>query len=259
MATAENFSPVYQKFNLENNYMTEMDGYIVPTMHGGLEINKVKYYRPAFILSPMRFEIDKDLFNSLLELKIKRPRIFKRIINATELFFESYYNSTLISRNARILLQASAFEILLNLPEREQRKVFKEKIEKETALPGEKKYTYYSERWRGKKVREHLTLKGIWADSFYTLRNHIIHGVFPSDKEFFFRGKQNHILIALLFFIFFVKKQINKSLQREIFTDEIIWKKWYDDLFSQNREEFVYEPVSLRKIFDRYLRKRARK
>ena len=259
MATAENFIPVYQKFNLETNYMTEMDGYIVPTMHGGLEINKTKYYRPAFVLSPMRFEIDKDLFNSLLELKNKRPRVFNKIINATELFFESYHNYPLISKNARILLQASAFEILLDLPEKKQRKVFKEKIEKETALSGEKRYVYYSERLRGKKEKEYLTLKGIWADSFYTLRNHIIHGAFPSDKEFLFRGKQNHILIALLFFIFFVKKQINKSLRREIFTDEIIWKKWYDDLFSQNREGFVYEPISFRKIFERYLHKKGKK
>lgn len=262
MATSDNFVPIYQNFNLKDKWIAEMNGYIVPIMHGGLEIDKIKYYRPGYVLSPMRFELDKELFNALLKLRTEKPLVFKKVMNATELFFESYYNSPTLSKNARILLQASAFEILLNLPKWNKRKGFRKIVEKETFLPGEKKYAYYSKK-SGKKIKEYLTLKGIWADSFYMLRNHIIHGAFPSNREFFFRGKQihplKHTLIAFLFFIFFVKKQINKSLRQEIFTDEIIWKKWYDDSSGQDREEFVYDPFSLRKIFERYLRRRAKK
>ncbi len=126
-------------------------------------------------------------------------------------------------------------------------------MEKEAVLPEDKKYTHYFERIGG-KTREVLTIKGIWADLFYTLRNHIIHGLTPKSEEYVFRKQQLHTNIAFLFFIFFVKKQINKSLKKDIFEEEIRWEKWRDENFEQDREEFVLE-TSLRKSWEKMMRK----
>lgn len=253
MASSENFTPVYQSFLLDQDYITERDGYILPSFYGGLELDKVKYVKPSNVPSPSKFDIDGTLLDALLQLRSKKPKVFKKIINATEVFFESYYNSFMVSQNARVLLQMSAFEILLDLPETNQRKVFKEKIEKETALPEDKIYLHYYERAGKNKGKENLTLKGIWADSFYSLRNHIIHGLTPKEDEYYFKKKQRHTDIAFLFFILLVRRQINKSLQRDIFEEEILWKKWHDDNFNQNREEFVYEK-SFRKLWEKMVK-----
>ena len=254
MATSENFNPVYQNFNLTDDAMSERDGYIVPMLSGGFELDTVKYIKPSSTVIPNKFDIDGKLLTFLLKIKDKKPRIFERIINATEVFFESYYNSFIVSQNARVLLQMSAFEILLDLPEKKQRKRFKEIIEKETALPEDKKYVHYSERPDSKKERENLTIKGIWADLFYSLRNHIIHGLTPKNKEYVFKNRQMHTSIAFIFYIFFVKRQINKSFGRIVFEEEIYWKKWHDDNFDNDREEFVCE-VSFRRLWEKSLRK----
>lgn len=257
MASSENFNEIYQNFTLEENHMAERGGYVAPYMHGGFEFGKIKYIKPSFIPSPSRFDVDDKLLKFLLDLKNKKPRVFERVINATELLFEGYYNSHVVSSNARVLLQMSSLEILLDFPERHQREYFKNIIEKEAVLPEDKKYTHYSERPNSKMAKEILTLKGIWADLFYTLRNHIIHGLTPKNEEYVFKKKQMHTTIAFLFFIFFVKKQINKSLSKDIFEEEIHWKKWRDENFNQDREEFVLE-VSFRKQWIKMMKKVSR-
>ena len=257
MASSENFNEVYQNFTLEDDHMAESGGYIAPYMHGGFVMGEIKHIKPSFIPSPGKFDIDANLFNSLLELKDKKPKVFERITNATELLFESYYNSHIVSINARVLLQMSALEILLDLSEAGQRKHFKEIIEKETILPEDKRRIHYSERPNGKKAKEALTLKGVWGDLFYTLRNHIIHGLTPKNEEYGFMKKQRHTEIAFLFFILFVKKQVNKSLKKDIFSEEIQWKKWHDNNFEQDREEFVIE-TSFRKLFNKLMKQKKK-
>ena len=125
-ATTENFNPTLQNFKVEDDNMAIFDGYVLSMTAGGYRMDRDKFYRPIYVPSPQCFDIDEDFFNSLLQLRTKKPRVFARIIAATELFSESYYNSTSVSINARILCQMGAFEMLLNLPEREQRKVFKD-------------------------------------------------------------------------------------------------------------------------------------
>ncbi|MFC2068005.1 hypothetical protein ACFLTP_03220 [Chloroflexota bacterium] len=102
-ATTENFNLVFQKFSTDVEHMALHDGYIIQISDGGYLMGKDIFYRPSYVPTPFRFEIDEDLFNSLLILRQKKPRVFKRIIRSTELFSESYYNSSSVSNNARIL------------------------------------------------------------------------------------------------------------------------------------------------------------
>ncbi len=242
MATSENFDVVFQNFLLDDEHISEQTGAIISFLTGGYKLGEVKFQKPGFVPTPMRFSVDNNLLKGFLELKNKKPHLFNRIINASEIFLESYYNSPSVSRNARILLQMSAFEILLNLPEVQQRMYFKKAIRDYTVFSGEKVYTHYSERY-GKKVKERLTKKEIWADTFYVLRNHIIHGANPSEKEFIFNRKQLHTDISLSFFILCIKKLIEKKLRKYPCENEIKWKRWYDNLNLRYQEGFPMKNI----------------
>lgn len=252
MASSENFDVVFQKFNLQDDYVAEFTGYILPFMVGGFTFDELRFHKPNFIPSPSNFSLDMDLFRDFIKLKKGKPAVFKRIINSTEIMRESYYNSQHLSENARVLLQMSAFEILLKIPEgREQRKFFKEKVGAMSRILNKRLFINYYSKPRNSSNKEYLTINQLWAEKFYLLRNKIIHGNSPSKKEFIFKNKQRHIEIALLFFILGVKKQLEKSIRKSFCDNEIIWKKWEDKTFNQKREEFVLEfyPERLLKKF----------
>jgi hypothetical protein len=240
LATSENFETTVQNFNVNDDNLSTIDGYIVTTTKMGYRNSQYKAYEPNYVLTPLDFELDEKLFNSLLTLRLKKPRLFHKLINSMELFSESYYNSHLVSINARILCQMAAFEMLLNLPEHQQRRAFKDKVESETAFANEQKYPYYFESTNKKKAKETRTIKGIWADKFYTLRNHIIHGLEIPKDQYNFRKSQRHVEIALLFFVFFIKQQINSSFGKRIFVQSINWENYTDVLSGMTRPIFKY-------------------
>jgi len=254
MATSDNFDMVFHRINLEDDYVAEHTGSILPFAVGGFTFEEITIPKPNFVPSPSNFSLDENLLRGLVNLKKNKPFIFRRIINATEMIRQSYYNSYQVSENARILLQMSAFEILLSIPDREQRKYFKARIGAIVDLPDEKKYVNYFSKPRSSRNKEYLSLKQLWAEKFYLLRNKIIHGSNPIRRDYLFRKKQKHTDIALLFFVLAVKKQLEKSIKKYPCDYSILWKKWKDNTFNQNREEFVYEfyPARLlRQIFDR--------
>lgn len=96
------------------------------------------------------------------------------------------------------------------------------------------------------KVKDKKSRKVIWADSYYTLRNHIIHGNQVKLNEFAFKGKQRHLDIGILFFMLLVKKIINEKRKKRIFYDEIEWGKTEDgdDVY----EGFIYKDRELARI-----------
>jgi hypothetical protein len=239
-ATTENFNPAFQRFNLDDDNMAIFDGYIIPIIAGGYIIGEQIFYKPNCILSLNNFDIDNELFDMLLVLRKKKPRVFNKIIRAVEIFSESYYNSLLLSTNARILCQMSAFEMLLNIPDKNQRRYFKDIVEAEMSTTTEKRYVYYYEV-RNRKVRERRPLKVIWADRFYTLRNHIIHGLTVKSDEYIFKKSQRHFDIALIMFVFFIKAQINKSMKKRIFNQSINWEEEIDPRNNSNKAKFRFK------------------
>ncbi len=72
----------------------------------------------------------------------------------------------------------------------------------------------------------------MWADKFYTLRNHIIHGKEIEPKDFCF-GQHRHHDLAVWFFILSVKKLLDKYLKEDSFYDRITVE---GDLFTYKRE-----------------------
>lgn len=240
MVSSENFEITNFSAIKNTEDMTEFAGFIVPTWHGGIKVKENQTIRPRHILSPHLFLTDNELFSSLLKLRIKKSRIFNKIISAVEVFNESYYNSQQISQNARVLLQTSAFEILFGTGTGNGRATLKDFIKKYANYPDDKVYKYKSERKNG-SVDERGTIKELWADRFFSLRNHITHGLVPKPREFIFgAGKwQKHFDIALYFFVFCVKRKIEEALRKQIFNDDVAWKTWEDDLFNIPPKKFT--------------------
>lgn len=229
--TSENFDIREQKFDLARDFMAVTSGTLVRTTHLGLTIAETQFFRPPYVLHP-RFRTDVVLLQQLDWLRQRQLAFYRRILRATAVFIESYYNAENVDIRARILLQASTFEILFDLPEQGQRKAFKDRIEHLTKIDGERRINYTFEMWdkkHQKMVRkpETRTIKAMWADRFYTLRNHIIHGNSVHASEYNFRGQQHHVFIAPLFFVQCIKQLIDELRvskgRDQVFTDRLEW------------------------------------
>lgn len=255
MATAENFDVIYQNFSVDGENFSEQTGEIIRINAGGYNFSNTKFQKPRYIHKPFRFELDQGIFNGILKLRLDKRRVFSRVLNSIQIFMEGYYNTPYLSKSARLLLHTSAFEILLSLPDSGQRKEFKEKIKKLTAFDEDQEYFYWT-KIRGKSKSLKGTIKEIWADKFYSLRNNIIHGNNPDINEFIFKKFQYHLDISTLFFVLLLKKQIEKSLGVGYECDyEIKWDKWPDELIPEKEiQGFVYS-MSTRRAFQRMLKK----
>lgn len=145
---------------------------------------------------------------------------------------ESYYNAPHVDLSSRVLLQLMAFEILLDIPENQQRMHFKQAIGRLCRTRGDRKRAYKSERPGGKTATERGTLKEIWADRFYTLRNHLIHGNEVADREYMFRNAQHHLAASPVVFIAAVRALIDNEHvsrgERRAFKTMLRWSKWED-------------------------------
>lgn len=224
MVTSENFAALYQNFAVGYNNTAWSSGKIIRMSDSGYKIGKIIFEMPRYIpITP--FQYDQGFLKTLSQLNRKKPRKFRLIMRATDSMMNGYSNSDDISFESRILEQARAFEILLELPDSNQRKVFKDKIEKYCEPEAERKICFKYEII-GKKGKKHIdelprrTRHVMWADRFYTLRNHIIHGNKITAKEFIFAG-QPHYHLALWFFLVAAKKIINETLGKPIFNDTI--------------------------------------
>lgn len=231
MITAENFDMVFLNSTLDSNVFSDNTGGIINLLSGGYELNEVKFTMPTFVCRPDQFRIDRELLQILLIMMEKYPIDFTRIIRAANMFMSGYYNSYHQDNNARILLQMSAFEILLQINSQNNsgRNDFKEKIENISQFTDEQKYeTIWSIKERKtNKVKEYKTKKGNWAESFYLLRNTIIHGDKTKKEDFTFENIQHHIAISPLFFVLAVKKQIEEKYKEYKCDFEIKWEDIY--------------------------------
>jgi|SRR3989344_3391156 len=246
MASSENYAPIYFSAVVGSKYSTELSGFVIPSWHGGIEIEKNMLIRAKHVPTPT-FDPEFELLNALTKMRSRHKRAFRRLISAVEVFYESYYNAHEVSHNARILLQTSAFEILLDTRAGEGRRALKAFLKKEATYPEDKQLSFKSER-KGRMVSESGTIREKWADRFFTLRNHITHGHVPKENEYYFGKWQRHFDIALFFFVFCLKRKIEEAFKKEIFGDDVVWKTWTDDLHlpPQTYTGFEYDHMGQR-------------
>jgi len=224
--TSDNFDVIRQTFNLGSESLADKVGVIVRRTLMGYRIDTAKFLTPAHVNRPNTFRYDSQLLAQLRRLRRSDRALCNRILRATGVFLASYYNSHSLSIDARVLLQASAFEILFDLPEKDQRLAFKNAVEDLLAYCDERRYRYKYEV-RSQKKSETRTIKGIWADRFYTLRNHLIHGNIVPQREYVFRASQHHLVVSPIVFVLAAKKLIDRarrnSGQSEAFSEKLSW------------------------------------
>jgi hypothetical protein len=228
MVTAENFDVIRQNFVLDSDYISEQTGTLIQMHLMGYRINETRFTRPAYVNRPTMFKYDEKLFMQLKLLRSNNRPLYRRITRAAAVFLESYYNSPRVDIRARVLLQVAAFEILLDLPEHQPRKAFKDSIESLLKNQGDRRHRYKFQAGN-RMLEETRTLAAIWADRFYTLRNHIAHGETIPRGEYVFRREQHHLLIAPLMFVVCLKRQLEIALttlaKHQPFYEKILWEQ----------------------------------
>ena len=246
MRTAENFRCVIQNFMLGDEHIAERSGTLINVTDFNL-ISKIAIHKPSYVvLNQFTFNYDSKLLDSLVKLKKRKKGLYNRIIRASEIFRQSYYNSEDFSLILKILFQMAALETLLELGQ-QPRKEFKDKVEQYCAISSDRRFIHY---FAPQKRDSNRTMKGKWAESFYQLRNHIIHGDEVKGKTFKFREKMFHLEIATMFFVVLTKKLINENLRRKIFDEDILWNR--------NEKVFEYVDRSISNMIIRGLKKEIR-
>jgi hypothetical protein len=258
MMTSENFDVIYQNFTLDSDDVAETSGEIIRFNKGGYKLDKIHFLTPSFVPLPTHYRTDSEMLSELIYLRSNKPKVYKKIVNSTQIFMQGYYNSNHLSNKARVLLFMSAFEVIFSIPEKNQRMYFKQNIEKISKINSEKVYTNH---WDGNKSNtkslELLTKKGIWAEKFYILRNKIVHGEDVKSEDFIFEKKQRHVEIAPLFFVLAIKKQFEKSRKTFCCNYEVNWKEYTDYISSSKPKKlkaFIFE-TSMRKLFNKLFKK----
>lgn len=241
MFTSDNFNLLQQSFELNGERNGIQTGSIVAMSAMGYKINELKFRRPDYVPTPMQFRGNSKVVADLLKMRKYQKRIYNRLMRSIDLLMQAYFNDTNHSMHSRILLLSSAYETLFNLPEgRSQRRVLKERFEEYFVLPNDVKRRYTSRRpGTPSYVWETNSIKVMWADKFYTLRNDIIHGSPLKVTDFDFRDKQRHLDIAVLFFVLGLKKIMGNTPQVKQTVDEIVWRS-HDDMDGED-EEYQYE------------------
>ncbi|MEO6067154.1 MAG: hypothetical protein ABIQ41_04115 [Gemmatimonadales bacterium] len=210
VVTAENFDIIRQTFTLTSEYVSEQVGVIVNMNQMGYKIANSVFIAPAHVHLPLQCHWDEHLHAELQALSRTDRRLQRKILAAAEVMRASYYNSHNLDITARVLLQAAAFEVLFDLPEKFPRLAFKDTVERLLNRPHERRLRFKYEVF-GRLKEEQRSVKGMWADRFYTLRNHLVHGHLVRNTEFKFRGLQHHLAIAPMVFTVAIKKLIDES------------------------------------------------
>jgi hypothetical protein len=225
--TADNFEPYAYSIRLDSPYFAESSGALVEVIHGGYRYGEVQFPTPAHVPRPTPFNYDKNLFRAVEGLRGPHGRLYRRIMRACALFIESFYNTRSFDIAARILLQVAAFEVLLDLPDTQHRRAFKDAVERLCNNDNDRRYRHKFED-RGKKRWDSRSQKGIWADRFYSLRNRIIHGDNVPRSAYHYKG-QHHVWIAPVFFVFCVERLITEAMASKraapSFFDRIDWAR----------------------------------
>lgn len=215
----------------------------------GLRIDEVIFPTPYYISSGGNLPAerlsgiiyDEKVLEALARLLQHRSnrRFCRRIITSLEWIAYSYTNVNNFNYASRIIMLATAFEILLDGFNNRfgfMRKIknltcgsldlqWKDRIDNTRMRSARKIYTEGRRQWMT------FSFKEWWAYEFYDLRSHIVHGSRMKDKDFRNRKGKEYLLVGIAFF-----KECLKQLLTEHgyyaydYTDEMLWAGIYDEI-----------------------------
>jgi hypothetical protein len=186
---------------------------------------------PHYIPDPGAGVGDKKLLGDLAKLCSNKSSEAERIFRSLYWVRSAFANADDHPYEARIVSMATAFEILLDIPEREKGRYFSELLN--TLLPPNK--LPRSEKMLGmgrKKKAVDDNDVGWWCRDFYDLRSRIVHGDEIPQADYFANGIEK-LRIALYLFVECICGMLPKIDDSNEFDGLLFWiraTKWIDAL-----------------------------
>ncbi len=200
--SAEMFEMITQNFRTGSDDIAVRAGTIV---HGGWKIGEITFPKPLATGGTFG-DPDKELvkgFDSCFTPEFP-VAVRERFSQALEWFRMSHAEGSDVSALSKVVMMATAFEILLHFPRQEKRKYFVEYMEKHVA--SDKFHKDNRTAQNGKTFP--LSLGGCWAWDFYELRSRIVHGDQVPATDLIYRGWLTHLIVADLVFLECVKRDL---------------------------------------------------
>lgn len=203
--SSEKYTLLHQRFPIGANEITVCDGY---NNVGGLPIDTIKFFQPHSI-GGIFCQPCNSLFSRLADLwsQSDNPLMRNRVFRSLEWFRYAHVASDLVSPFARVVMTATAFESLLDIPRVNDKK--KEILDRLNEL--DFKHLLKSENRNHNKKPVNASKLAWWLYDFYDLRNKIVHGNEISPTELV-GDKWQHVIIADIVFGHCLDWQLNMNL-----------------------------------------------
>ena len=131
------------------------------------------------------------------------PRdVRERLFRSLEWFWFAHTESTAVSWIHKVMMMTTAFEILLEFPERGQTVYFAEQVDRSLRLPD----SNLSKRSDGKGNKYEACLAAWWAKDFYDLRSRIAHGSRVTAADLKYKDWMDQLVVADLVLMDLVKR-----------------------------------------------------
>lgn len=232
--SSDDFQLFHQNFIPGDERIAPASGSFIRRTVGGLKIKEVLFITPFYISHGWDISYDESILRALEKLQQdkKSKEFYRRIITSLEWVSYAYTNVDNFNYASRIVMMATAFEILLN--GFKDRFEFMKKIKQLTCNSLENTKKMRSTRmiyYKGKKQKKNFSFKEWWAYEFYELRNKIVHGKEVKNKDFKNRKRKEYFLLSIKFFVECLKKLLSKhNYYIYNFVDQILWARIYEEI-----------------------------
>ena len=239
--STEIFQVITQNFQLGINHIAVQAGSLIS---GGWEIGEVTFPKPwatgGSFGSP-----DKELIKGFCKVfnDSFSNDVRERIFRSLEWFRMSHVGNSEVSMLSKIVMMATSFEILLQVPNIPNKKQWiAEEIEKQISNSD-----FLKETRTDSKGNDHTYSKAAWWSwDFYELRNNIVHGDYVKPELILYCASDikwlTHLIIADLVFWEFVKRELfnHRCIGDEVYSCA---KEW-DKAFPEEPQSISIEPLA---------------
>jgi len=226
--SSDNFQLLRQNFVPGDQGIAISSGSWIRSKESGMAVDEVLFVKPRYVRLPLQVCFDEKLLTALEESQKDESNttFHRRVMRALEWVGYAYTNVDGFSYFSRIVMMATAFEILLD--GFKGRPGFVDKIEGLVCFQREDTEVRSVVTKKGCHDEEH-TLKGWWASEFYELRSRVVHGNRLADDDANNSKGQKYFSLAVEFFAECLRKILNE--QRYYSYDdknEILWAGIYE-------------------------------
>jgi len=194
--SAEQFQLVHQNFQPGSDYIAIESGNV---LNGGVPLDTVRFTRPWHV-GVWHVQPDKHVLaavDRLLDPGVDAATR-ARFARCFEWFRLAHAGADDVSPFSRVVMMATAFEVLLQVPQNGKTRFFAEEIDKRLCRPEHQKVAV--KMGQGTEDTVELAKMGIWARNFYRLRSAIVHGDDVASERLRFsspvRGDLTHLMVA---------------------------------------------------------------